>query len=132
LKPTALSRDIAQKTERLSDRVQRLRLASTRSMQDRKRALDQWGARLSSLSHESALRRGFTLVRDAAGNLVRLGASLESGSGVELEFVDTRRQAVIDGSSSGSSSTGQKSSAKLTKPKTKKAKPPVAGQGTLF
>jgi exodeoxyribonuclease VII large subunit len=132
LKPTALSRDITQKRERLSDRVQRLRLASTRVMQDRKRALDQWGARLSSLSHESALRRGFALVRDEAGKLVRLGASLEAGSGVELEFVDTRRKAVIDGMPNGSPSSGAKRQTKPAKPRTKKAKPPVAGQGTLF
>jgi exodeoxyribonuclease VII large subunit len=124
LKPVALGRDISSKRERLVDRMRRLDMASTRAMTDRKSRLEQWGARLNSLSHEAALKRGFALVRDDAGKLVRQGAALAAGAAVELEFADTRRGAVIDGTPSAAPS----------KPKrpAKKAKAPAAGQGTLF
>ncbi|MDG1417731.1 MAG: exodeoxyribonuclease VII large subunit [Maricaulis sp.] len=127
LKPVALGRDISAKRERLVDRMRRLDMASTRAMADRKSRLEQWGARLNSLSHEAALKRGFALVRDDAGKLVRQGAALASGASVELEFADTRRGAVIDGTAGAVPRKPVKA-----KPKAKKAKAPAAGQGTLF
>jgi len=132
LKPGALSRDISQKHERLTDRSQRLVSASKRSLQDRSRLLEQWGARLNSLSHEAALKRGFALVRDENGKLVREGAGLVSGSGVELEFADSRRKAVIDGAPSITPPSAPVAPAVKKKPKARKAKAPDPGQGTLF
>ena len=127
LKPVALGRDISAKRERLVDRMRRLDMASSRALVDRKARLEQWGARLNSLSHEAALRRGFALVRDDAGKLVRQGALLVSGATVELEFADTRRNAVIDGTPGAVPPKLVKA-----KPKAKKAKAQAAGQGMLF
>lgn len=127
LKPVALGRDIAAKRERLVDRMRRLEMASTRALVDRKTRLQQWGARLNSLSHEAALKRGFALVRDDSGKLVRQGASLAAGASVELEFADTRRGAVIDGTPGAAPQVPVKARSKAKKPKTQSA-----GQGTLF
>jgi len=135
LKPGALSRDLSQKRDRLLDRTLRLVSASKRSLSDRKRLLEQWGARLNSLSHDAALKRGFALVRDDQGRLVREGVGLQSGADVELEFADTRRKAVIDGASSDVPSASPVSTPKtkpITKSRAKKSTAPAPGQGTLF
>ena len=140
LKPAALNRDIRQRRERVADRSARLSPAMQRIAQDRRRSLDGWAARLASLSHKSVLNRGFVLVRDADGALVRAGASLASGAGVELEFADTRRKAVIDGDGKAGAETDSPPavvnapSVPARPPRKRKAKPksPPEGQGTLF
>jgi len=129
LRPVTLRRDIQQKRERLTDRSGRLAPAAGRILRDQRRALTNWAARLEALSHTSALKRGFVLVRDGDGKLVRTGASLAAGASVELEFADARRGAVIDGE------PGAVPPAPVARPKAKplpKAKPRAAGQGTLF
>lgn len=127
LRPVTLRRDVQQKRERLADRSGRLAPAVTRILRDQRRALDNWAARLEALSHTSALRRGFILVRDGDGKLVRTGASLAAGACVELEFADARRGAMIDGEPG--------KGAPVARPKSKplpKVKPKATGQGTLF
>lgn len=129
LRPIALSRDIQQKRERLTDRSARLQPAARRILRDQRKALDNWAARIEALSHTSVLKRGFVLVHDGEGHLVRSGASLVAGAAVELEFADTRRGAVIDGA------PGAVPTPAPARPKAKplpKGKPPAAGQGTLF
>ena len=130
LKPSALKRDVAQKRERLADRGARLSPAVQRVLKQERQTLEGWMARLASLSHEAVLRRGFVLVRDGAGKLVRSGGALGSGDKVELEFSDTCRDAVIDGDAS---SLPPPSKPAASKPKPKpRGKPPAEGQGTLF
>ena len=131
LKPAALKRDIRQKQERLADRGARLTPALERVLQRESRALDAWGARLASLSHKSVLRRGFVLVRNGEGQLVRSGQALDSGDKVELEFADMRRSAIVDGETPSSLPPAAKPAAVKPRPKPR-AKPPAAGQGTLF
>ena len=131
LKPAALKRDIRQKQERLADRGARLTPALERILQRESRALDAWGARLASLSHKSVLRRGFVLVRNGEGQLVRSGQALDSGDKVELEFADMRRSAIVDGETPSSLPPAAKPAAVKPRPKPR-AKPPAAGQGTLF
>ena len=45
---------------------------------------------LSSLSYQSVLYRGFALVRDKGGHMVRKAAELHAGARLELEFSDGR------------------------------------------
>jgi exodeoxyribonuclease VII large subunit len=132
LKPAALSRDIRQRGERVAGLRERLTPAIQRVLRQERRGFENWVARLKSVSHESVLSRGFVLVRDEAGMVVRSGKALDSGSRVELEFADTRRSAIVDGEK------GPPSSPPAAKPGSAKpkAKPPTRprpeGQGTLF
>jgi exodeoxyribonuclease VII large subunit len=52
---------------------------------------------LETLSHKSALARGFALVRDAEGHVISAAGDLAAGQGVTLSFKDGDRAAVIDG-----------------------------------
>ena len=132
LKPAALERDIRQKQERLADRGARLSPAVQRILRQERRSLEGWMARLASLSHESVLRRGFVLVRDKDGKLVRSGAVLDSGDTVEMQFADTRRTAVIDGDPSAVPPPAKPAAAKPKAKPRPRGKPPAEGQGTLF
>lgn len=84
-------------------------------------------ARLESVNFKSVLGRGFALVRDADGALVRAGASLQTGQGIEIEFTDTRRKAVIDGD--GQTTPPVQRPAKRRSPAPKH---PPPKQGSLF
>lgn len=133
LKPAALGRDIQQRRQRALDRAERLQPAMQRLLRDQRRALDSWSARLNSLSHQSVLSRGFVLVYDQDGKLVRDGLHLASGSKVDLEFADARRRAIIDGAPSVEPAAASKPKPlKKAAPKPKKPKPRPEGQGTLF
>lgn len=134
LKPAALSRDLRQKRILLDERAARLGPAAERLRRDRRVGLDSWAARLESLSHQAVLKRGFVLVRDRAGKLVRSGGSLMEGAGIDLVFADGERAARIEGE------RGLRKKAPETpdlpnkaKPKPKpRSKPEAAGQGRLF
>ncbi len=133
LKPAALGRDIQQRRQRAHDRGERLQPAMQRLLRDQRRTLDSWSARLNSLSHQSVLSRGFVLVYDQSGKLVRDGLHLKAGAKVDLEFADARRQAVIDGSPSQENTEPARAQPVKRPPaKPKKPKPRPEGQGTLF
>lgn len=133
LKPAALGRDIQQRRQRAHDRGERLRPAMQRLLRDQRRTLDSWSARLNSLSHQSVLSRGFVLVYDQDGKLVRDGLHLKAGAKVDLEFADARRQAVIGGAPAEESiEPARAEPVKKPPAKPKKPKPRPEGQGTLF
>jgi exodeoxyribonuclease VII large subunit len=56
----------------------------------RRRQLESTAKLLGSLSYQGVLQRGFVLVRDADGRMVREAASLHAGDSLELEFRDGR------------------------------------------
>lgn len=124
LRPAALKRDLAERHRRLGAATERLRPAGQRAVQQRRRDLAAYAARLGSLGHAAVLKRGFALVRDEAGRLVRAAASLSPGQGVEIELADGRRQARIDG----------EGGAPAPRPKTRPKPKPAgsSGQGQLF
>lgn len=131
LKAGTLKRDIARKQERLDDRGVRLEPAVRRTLKDLGREAENWSARLKALSHQSVLSRGFVLVYDRDGKLVRDGKHLEAGAAVDLEFADARRQAVIDGQADRPADAAPPAPpARSARPK--KPKPKPEGQGTLF
>ncbi|MBR9826056.1 MAG: exodeoxyribonuclease VII large subunit [Alphaproteobacteria bacterium] len=140
LKPSALKRDIVQKSERLKDRGTRLEPAVKRVLKDRAREAENWSARLKSLSHQSVLSRGFVLVYDQQGKLVRDGKHLSAGASVDLEFADARRKAVIEGGPAGledsppvvPSEPVVKKPSTANKARSKKPSSPSDNQGTLF
>jgi len=93
---------------------------------DRVKAL---GRTLGVFSYRKTLERGFSVVRDHEGSLVPMGAKVRSGDRLEIEFHDSRVDAVA-----GSVHKDQDAE---PKPKRRATKKPEAtktndGQGSLF
>ncbi|TGY88319.1 exodeoxyribonuclease VII large subunit [Marinicauda algicola] len=134
LRPAALHREIQLGRRRLAEIGRRLQPAYGRQLRTHTRELASLGARLESLSYRNVLSRGFALVRDEAGKVVREGAALSAGQGVSLTFADTERRAVIDGAEAPGTLPSGPKPARTSKPKAKPAsapsKPPE--QGNLF
>lgn len=88
---------------------------------------------MNSLSYQSVLERGFALVRDDQGNMVRGAQGLSTGDQISVEFVDGRLAATV-GKGLGGSLVGKKvaRSKSIKKPKKTKIDPGNSGQGSLF
>jgi exodeoxyribonuclease VII large subunit len=132
LRPGALKRDIAERSRRLTGPATRLTPAFGRSLADRDKMLASLGARLQSVSHERVLARGFALITDGDGGLVRSAKVLSKGQAVHLRFADGERAARIDGGGepapSQSPQPQKKTPARASKPR--RRTPPE--QGSLF
>jgi len=92
---------IATRVVREGERVERMgeraaRAAAARMARDADR-LAKAGSLLEAFSYQGVLARGFALVTDADGQVVRSRDAVESGERVALEFADGTRKAVIDG-----------------------------------
>ncbi len=125
LSATLLRQRTADAHRHLDQLTGRMPNAVIRSLADRQRNLNGIAKLLDSLSHKSALRRGFALVTDTKGALVRAADGLQPGDGLTLEFADGK-VGVIVGDASGAPA----------KPKPAKSTPPKANpddpQTTLF
>jgi len=101
---------IAQRTERCQERLDALNLRGRqrfRALADQhRRRIDALAQLLRSLSHKSVLDRGFALVRDESGRMIRRVAEAEAAKCVELEFADGRTQAEITGDSKNGGRSG--------------------------
>ncbi len=89
--------------------------------------LERLGARLAqadrllnTLSHQAILARGFALVLDEDGNLLRQAAEVADGQVVSIQFADAVKEAIATGG-------GQRFARRRSSKKT-----PPAGQGSLF
>ena len=96
------------------------RLTETRRMR-----LDKAGSLLEAFSYQGVLARGYALVTDRDGSVIRSAKTPKIGDAVTLTFSDGKRDAVIDGTSGSS---------RASKPRSKKPKPPPPDtpQGSLF
>jgi exodeoxyribonuclease VII large subunit len=66
----------------------RLRPAALAAFERKQTKVENLGKLLDSLSHKKALERGFALVTDADGNLVRSAAIPQKGEGLSVQFAD--------------------------------------------
>jgi exodeoxyribonuclease VII large subunit len=83
--------------ERLGD-LDRRRLQALAVRLERARArLTQAERLMSTLSHKAVLARGFALVRDAGGEVIKHAADVASGAALSLEFADGTADAVAVG-----------------------------------
>jgi exodeoxyribonuclease VII large subunit len=90
-------------------------------MQSRRRALDARSQLLVSLGHKSVLARGFALVRDASGKMVRSAQAITTGDALDIEFADGHLTA-----------TAGEGSQTKSAPKRRKGEPGKGPQGSLF
>jgi exodeoxyribonuclease VII large subunit len=116
---------IARQNERVATFAQRAERAIRTLIATRLARCERDGQLLAAFSYRGVLARGFALVRDAAGQPLRVAAAVAAGMPIEIEFADGRVGARADGPVSGS------------KPETELAKPRPrrdggSGQGNLF
>lgn len=114
-------RQTAQNHDRCRKLSDRLAQARARAMTRKARDLAAVAGRHALLGHQSVLNRGFALIRDTDGQLVRSAGRLSPGQAISIELADGRKDAVIDGQA-GVSRRGSR-----------KSKPAAAEkQGRLF
>ncbi|MDB5623236.1 MAG: exodeoxyribonuclease large subunit [Devosia sp.] len=101
LSPQALRAELRHGRSQLAPLAARLRAGVALGLTDRRAALSQEGKLLVSLSYKSVLARGFAVIKDEAGNLVRQSAELQPGQVVAIEFADGANSATITGAPPG-------------------------------
>jgi exodeoxyribonuclease VII large subunit len=131
LSPRPLTHRIQRAHERLAD----LRLRHTKAFADglmlRRRTLTSHAQMLASLSYQSVLERGFALVRDAKGRMLRSAQGTAPGQGLDIEFADGHVAAEVrEGGAlpAGRTDPANKAANPSAPPKPKAA----AKQGSLF
>ena len=97
LAPRMLKRHAEELERRLGELDKRLSPSIRRVISDKKLAVAAPAKLLITLSYKSTLARGFALVSDENGLLVRAASSLSAGDSISLEFSDGKRGAVING-----------------------------------
>ncbi|HRN83718.1 MAG TPA: exodeoxyribonuclease VII large subunit, partial [Hyphomicrobium sp.] len=87
---------------------------------------------LGSLGYQSVLARGFALVRDADGAMVRAAAAVTAGQTLEIEFADGRIKADAREGGGGRTAQSEPPSTAPAPPAAPQNKVPRGGQGSLF
>lgn len=90
LSPQPLTARLERSGDRLGALALRAKAVVWQSLQQRRRALDGQGKLLQSLSHQSILQRGFALVRDDTGAMIRSVQGLVAGQRLDIELKDGR------------------------------------------
>jgi exodeoxyribonuclease VII large subunit len=98
-----------------------LRAAFSRHLQRRGDRLAGLWALAASLGPQAVLARGYALVRDEAGALIRSAAQAQSGRLLDIQFGDGRVGAVVNGGGDAPA-----------RPRQVRKGPPGSGQGDLF
>lgn len=93
-----------------------------------RRVLDGQSALLKSLGYQSVLARGFALVRDANGLMVRQATTVAAGAVLDIEFSDGRIRAIAEGAKSRTSGEEMQGNARAPRQKGGGR----GGQGSLF
>lgn len=78
--------DTNRKMEHLGRLAERLRRAARESVTGRRQRLAGYAAHLNHLNPEAVLGRGYSIVRNADGAIVRSSRQLEEGSNLALQF----------------------------------------------
>jgi exodeoxyribonuclease VII large subunit len=98
LKPLVVARAAVGGRDRLI-RLDRARSRAAAALFDRSRAkLDAQAKLLGTLGYHNVLARGFALVRDAEGAMLRRAADVVPGAALDIEFADGHVQAQADNS----------------------------------
>ena len=97
--PTALADvfvdALAAEDERISSFGTRLRLAFASRLSSMDAALDLLAGRIRSADPRNVLARGYTLVADASGHVLKSADSLRSGDRIRVLFGDGSREAEV-------------------------------------
>lgn len=88
LRPEALGQDLRRKRQSLIDIAKRARPAVERGLKSKTDRLNASAKLLTTLSHEATLARGFALVRDEGGKLVRSAPAAQQAEALKVSFSD--------------------------------------------
>lgn len=121
MRPQALAAGFAAIRSRIDRAGARLNAAGAGRLIAPSRRLAVAAAVLSSLSYESALRRGYAIVRAEDGRILRSAREGAAGAAITLRFADGERGAHLDGGEGGAAPPAPK-------PKTRRGK----AQPSLF
>ncbi len=102
LAPRLLQRPLADQRRRLTDSDRRRDAAATRLVTDRRQRFEALAKLVGAFGFENVLRRGFAIVRDPDGGIVRSVTSLAAGDDVTVRLAD----GVIDARVAAIASTG--------------------------
>ena len=122
LRVEPLRSDLSRKADRLHTLGGTASRAMNRKLETQTARLERAGKLLEAFSYQSVLSRGFAVVTDGAGHVIKQGKGLKAGDTVSLRFADTERAAVIAG----------KAAPKASKPSKVTAKPSDKKQADLF
>lgn len=133
LDPRLLQRPNADRARRIDDLQRRGLEAVNRLVAEKGRTLATMTKLIGAFSYDNVLKRGFAIVRDGDGEIVRSIKPIRPGDGLTLQLSDGTIVAntVSTDKSAGASAAPaaeKKSIAKKTKPKS----PPAVDQGSLF
>lgn len=117
-------RENAHARQQMTSLEARLTRAWTQGIADRREKLSRLGRLHDSLSHHAVLRRGFALVRDEKGALLRSIAQAQAGLSLDIEVADGHIGARVEGA--------QKEADKTARTRKKRDMSPGGGQGDLF
>jgi len=132
LRPLAVITMVNQGRERLNQVEARQRRAFEGVVVRQRQQVDRLGQLMSTLSYQSVLARGFAMVRDETGAMVRSSQEVGVGKMLDVEFVDGR---VLTQVQSGGAGDKEALPAKPVKPKGSKKsvkKGSNDDQGSLF
>jgi exodeoxyribonuclease VII large subunit len=136
LRPGPIRQHIAICGERIRTAQARSGQALLNRLAARRDRLESSGKLLASLSYQGVLQRGFVLVRDSDGRMVREAANLHAGDALELEFRDGRVDAETRSvRTTGVKDSGGPASASAAEPDPqvrRTRRPRGSGQGSLF
>jgi exodeoxyribonuclease VII large subunit len=119
-----LQRRTADQAQRLTRVGNALMRAGQRGLTEKNNRLSRAASLLDAYSYQGVLKRGYALVTDADGGVIRSADAPAPGQGVTLTFADGKRAAVIDGA------TTRKTPTKTTRKKP--GRPTDSPQASLF
>jgi exodeoxyribonuclease VII large subunit len=131
LSPQPIHARMARCGERLEALQGRARQSIESSIAAHRRHLDGCGKLLASLGYQSVLKRGYALVRDGEGRMLRSIADIVPGQRLDIELGDGRVDAQALGISAPKSA-GTAPPTRMSAPPRKKAEARGGGQGSLF
>ncbi len=140
LRPQMMMKAISQGGQDLHNLQDRRDRAIRSNLQQKRQRLQTLSQLMNSLGYQNVLARGFALVRDEAGEMVRGVTHLNSGDRINVEFVDGKVLAEIqdaDGNDQNKKAIKKSTSVSQKPKKAKKIKKSDDGtdggaQGSLF
>ncbi len=97
LRPDTLMNGVTRQRDQVARLTRPMEISMKRQLEGYEARLSRAGKLLDAYSYQGVLARGYALVTDQDGQVVRQSKGLTSGQGVTLKFADGDRDAVIDG-----------------------------------
>jgi exodeoxyribonuclease VII large subunit len=130
LRPEPLKAETRRNRQKLIDVAVRARPALSRIIEGNRTALSSEAKLLETLSYQATLDRGFAIVKDASGKVLKAADSVSNDAQLGITLSKGSLQAVVTGSKKAAApKSPPKSEKRKSKPKPDAEKPP---QGSLF